>query len=103
MKYTHCQECCAKIFEWQDLFFADGMMLCSQCYDDTFTCEECRDNFFNADNAGNEDKPLCEKCFAAHYHRCTCCDEVVHKDDTVWWCNEPYCHDCYLENNEEVS
>lgn len=94
---------CGNEFEQGELTEFDGECLCSDCLDDqTFICTSCNERFWNDDQYGDCDTPLCEHCYEEYYTRCEHCNRVISRDSANYEEDNdyPYCDSCYDYNGE---
>lgn len=95
---------CGNEFEQGELTDFDGERLCTDCLDDrTFVCDCCNERFWNDDQYGDYDTPLCEHCYEEYYTRCEGCNRIIRYDDANYEEDDedrecPYCDSCYNYN-----
>ncbi len=70
---------------------------CDSCSDEAYQCLECGN--WSSDNHGDEDAPLCGRCFENYYSICNDCDSVVHNDNAYYHDDGTYCQYCYDQNH----
>ncbi len=93
-----CTQCRNLISEDEDRFKLDGEVMCSDCWSsETFMCEHCHNRFWNDDNAGNGDYPLCQECYDDHYTTCEDCGAIISREYANYFDDDDgaYCDDCY--------
>ncbi len=93
-----CSQCGNLISADDDTFTLGGEVMCADCWrDETFLCEHCRHRFWNRDNAGNSDYPLCPECYDEHYVVCGDCGAIISREDANYFNDDysAYCDDCY--------
>lgn len=79
----------------------DGELLCASCAEEqTVVCDICGIRIWRDSNSGNENMPLCERCYDRSYSSCIRCGALVHNDDANYAYDdpdseEPLCSACY--------
>ena len=81
--------------------FDNEMQVCPDCLSDCFQCGHCgryytRRHEWATDNGFT----ICTHC-ESHYEICSCCSEILHRDNVYFYNNEPYCNPCYEDRVEE--
>lgn len=96
---NHCAvakcESCGRILGEREIYYVNEETYCRDC---VAYCTECDNWVLNDDRlyyVDSENRWICEDCFNEHYVRCTCCNEIIRRDDAYSYCDNYYCESCY--------
>ena len=101
---THCNQPRPQT----ELVEIDGEYLCPDCLEaETLVCARCGDRIWQDNNAGDEQTPLCQRCYDRFYTSCESCGRVILQGDAYFEDEDdtdPFCWECYCraQQNKQI-
>ena len=81
--------CCHEEYPMSQYQEASGDPLCPSCLEETVICSSCGARIWKDDNAGDDDTPLCQRCYDRYYTICDHCGAVIPYAD--FWTGNGLC------------
>lgn len=98
--YGYCEEC-GEYYPQDETRWVEeySVYICDDCFNEHYyTCEHCGRVVHEDDVVHNESgEPYCQECYDELYYTCCDCGCEIWHEDVYWSGNEPYCCDCYRD------